>query len=117
MTDLLKELEALANQLEMTPDNQVMFTHEAAKTIRSLIAAEKARGPDPLLVQAREALRFVEPQYQRALELMRKVGWKFEDADDLDQKVAFSVYTYLVKCCEKARPALAALDERMGRKA
>ena len=58
--------------------------------------------------RAIEALRFVEPQYQKVLALMRKVGWKFEDAEDINQKVAFSVYTYLVECCYAAR---AVLDE------
>ncbi|MDD5375765.1 hypothetical protein [Acidithiobacillus sp.] len=34
---------------------------QVADRILSLIAAEKARGPDPLLVQAREALQLARP--------------------------------------------------------
>lgn len=62
-------------------------------------------------VEAEEVLAFIQPQYEKVLALMRKVGWKYEDSEDLDQKVAFSVYTCLVMCCEKAR---AHLDEYKG---
>ncbi len=56
--------------------------------------------------RAIEALEFVKPQYEKVLALMRKIGWKFEDSEDLNQKVAFTVYTYLVECCERARAVL-----------
>ncbi len=62
-------------------------------------------------VEAEEVLAFVQPKYERVLELMRKVGWKYEDSEDLDQKVAFSVYSHLVECCEQARAHLARYKE------
>ena len=64
MTDLLTELEALAKEWEEwnldSPDDeeeaQEAILKSAASRLRSLLAAEKARGPDPLLEQARAAL-------------------------------------------------------------
>ena len=54
MTDLLTELEALAKEWEEEgPDFQI-GEDIAALRLRSLIAAEKARGPDPLQVKERD---------------------------------------------------------------
>jgi hypothetical protein len=60
MTDLLTELEALAKAWDMDGPAEgiesclIAHRQKLATDIRTLIAAEKARGPDPLLVEKRD---------------------------------------------------------------
>jgi hypothetical protein len=91
MTTLLTELEALATDW----DDGYATWRRAAASLRTLIAAEKARGPDPLLEQAREALG----RYDKILATIHythpHLGWSDEDGEFI-------------------RTVFAALDARLG---
>jgi hypothetical protein len=107
MTDLLTELEALVITWET--GSPLVEGHAQriadAMALRSLIAAEKARGPDPLLVQAREALR-------------RIIGWS-EQMKALRELCAKpdAWLDAFVRDVSMAETVIAALDARLGGKA
>lgn len=92
MTDLLTELEALVEKwthwltfegdLGRTDTEAMHQTYAMCiQQLDSLIAAEKARGPDPLLVQAREALE----RYDKMIAIIHythpHLGWSAEDGE------------------------------------
>lgn len=63
------------------------------------------------LARLRAALERIASQAEKTQAWMRRVGWKYEDAEDMDQKVAFSAYSDLVEASEWARAALAQTEE------
>ena len=58
-----------------------------------------------------EALRRITLQPQECQRIMAKHGWKYDDSEDFNQKMIFTMYDHVVQCAVEAEQALEAQEQ------
>ena len=86
-----------------------------AKKVYEAHASEAERQIDELQEQREklvEALGWIKSQPQECQRIMAKHGWKYEDSEDFEQKMTFTMYSRVVECAAKAEAVLAEVEEK-----
>ena len=58
------------------------------------------------------ALEEIKSQPQECQRIMEKHDWKYDDCEDFNQKMIFTMYSHVVECAVKAEDALAEIKEK-----
>ena len=61
-----------------------------------------------------EVLEWIKLQPQKCQKIMREHNWKYEDSEDFNQKMIFTMYSHVVGCAAKSEYILIELNEKGG---
>ena len=70
--------------------------------------AEKLKAEQKKLIGALEEIKSQPQECQR---IMEKHDWKYDDSEDFNQKMIFTMYSHVVECAAKAEAVLEEMKE------
>ena len=61
-----------------------------------------------------KVLEWIKLQPQKCQKIMREHNWKYEDSEDFNQKMIFTMYSHVVGCAAKSEYILIEVKEKGG---
>ena len=107
ITDLIRIVAAEAREGDWKAERDEYIGRDLAQRqdITELVASEQTlKGEREKLIGV---LGWIKSQPQECQRIMAKHGWKYEDGEDFEQKMTFTMYSHVVECAAKAEAVLA----------
>ena len=92
-----------------TEDEKKWLTTSAVTAISRMLSDWKAEREKLI-----EVLEWIKLQPQKCQKIMREHNWKYEDSEDFNQKMIFTMYSHVVGCAAKSEYILIEVKEKGG---